>query len=196
LKKLTAALVAVLALTFIAAGAASAQTSGSAPVSAAAAYCVQEGGVVENRIPWYGTNGNDPLQLSGSRDFCRFTSNTDDSRIYVDLQTLYTQTASLAALAYYAEVQPGSCEGNPASCYCSLLGGSDQFGGTTGAGGGWVKREAIDVVLEACIFPDLSTIDSWGLFYHSAGIIRGIDLNGILRYPDPYESAKKKLDAK
>jgi hypothetical protein len=41
-------------------------------------------------------------------------------------------------------------------------------------------------VLEACIFPDMSTIDSWGLTYHSVGIVRGKDLTKVLRYPSPY----------
>jgi hypothetical protein len=46
-----------------------------------------------------------------------------------------------AALAYYAEVTyNGNCNGNPASCYCSQLGGSDLFGGINAAGGGWVKK--------------------------------------------------------
>ena len=27
---------------------------------------------------------------------------------------------------------------------------------------------------------------TFGLFYHSAGIIRGIDLGTVLKYPDPY----------
>jgi putative hemolysin len=161
-----------------------------APSSLAAAYCTQQGGVVELREPWYGTNGGTPLHLTGSQQFCTFTA-SDGSRIYVDLRTLYSVDPSLAALAYYAEQPSGSCGGNPASCYCTLLGGSDQFGGTTGAGGGWVKKGTVDVVLEACIFPDMSTIDSWGLFYHSASIIRGIDLNGVLRYPDPYDSKRK-----
>ncbi|MEO6990531.1 MAG: hypothetical protein ABI346_04885, partial [Candidatus Baltobacteraceae bacterium] len=92
---------------------------------------------------------------------------------------------TLAALAYYAEPAMGSCQGNPASCYCSLLGGSDQFGGTTGAGGGWYLKGAIDETLEACIFPDMSSIDSWGLAYHSAGIIRGKNLANVLRYKGP-----------
>ena len=45
-------------------------------------------------------------------------------------------------------------------------------------------------VLEACIFPDMSSIDSWGLAYHSMGIIRGKDLSKVLRYADPYSAAK------
>jgi hypothetical protein len=30
-------------------------------------------------------------------------------------------------------------------------------------------------------------IDSYGLFYHSAGIIRGQNLDHLLRYPNPYK---------
>jgi hypothetical protein len=36
------------------------------------------------------------------------------------------------------------------------------------------------------VFPDNSTIDSWGLLYHTNGIVRGIDLATVLRYPNPY----------
>jgi len=155
----------------------------------AAAYCTQTGGHVEVRIPEYGMNGPSPLVLSGQHAFCRY--NHDGSRIYVFLDTLYTTLPSLAALAYYAEVQPGSCNGNPASCYCSLLGGSDLFGGANdGNGGAWVRKGGLDPDLETCIFPDLSSIDSWGLTYHSQGIIRGKDLSTVLRYPDPYAKPK------
>jgi hypothetical protein len=45
----------------------------------------------------------------------------------------------------------------------------------------------VDQTLEACIFPDLSSIDSWGLTYHSQGIIRGIDLGTVLRYKNPFK---------
>ena len=43
-----------------------------------------------------------------------------------------------------------------------------------------------DADLEACIFPDLSSIDSWGLTYHAYGTIRGIDLSTVLRYHKPH----------
>jgi putative hemolysin len=157
-----------------------------------AAYCLSKGGEVDIRQPYFNTNASeqDWLQLAGAREFCRFISEKDGSRIYVLLSTLYTQKPSLAALAYYAKVQPGSCNGNPASCYCSLLGGSDSFGGINLNGGGWVKKsDPVFTVLESCIFPDMSSIDSFGLFYHSAGIIRGTNLSKVLRYKDPY--AKK-----
>ena len=61
---------------------------------------------------------------------------SDCSRIHLFVDTLYSTQPTLAALAYYAQVPLGQCGGNPASCYCTLLGGSDQFGGTSGAGHG------------------------------------------------------------
>ena len=152
---------------------------------AAAQYCMSTGGEVEGRVAVYGSNGNQLLFLAGIREFCQYTAR-DGSRIHLLTTTLYALKPTLAALAYYAQVQPGNCNGNPASCYCTLLGGSDQFGGTTGAGGGWYLKGAIDETLEACIFPDLSSIDSWGLFYHSAGIIRGKNLAKVLRFKNPY----------
>jgi putative hemolysin len=152
-------------------------------------YCTSTGGAVEIRIPVYGTNGGiqNWLRLDGSREFCQYTSSSDGSRIHLSLETLFTQKPTLAALAYYAQTAwNGQGQGNPASLYCTQLGGSDLFGGINAAGGGWVEFHTTDEVLEACIFPDLSTIDSWGLFYHSAGIIRGADLSTVLKYPNPY----------
>lgn len=152
---------------------------------AAAAYCVKTGGEVETRIAVYGSNGPTLLTLAGIRQFCQYTA-SDGSRIHVLTTTLFALKPTLAALAYYAKVPLGQCNGNPASCYCTLLGGSDQFGGTTGAGGGWYLKGSIDETLEACIFPDMSSIDSWGLTYHSAGIIRGKNLARVLRFKNPF----------
>lgn len=149
---------------------------------AAAAYCHQTGGEVEVRHAVYGSNGPSLLFLSGIKSFCQYTRKKDGSRIHILLSTLYTTKPSLAALAYILKPPVGSCQGNPASCYCSYLGGSDQFGGSTGAGGGWYEKKAIDQTLEACIFPDMSSIDSWGLAYHANGIIRGINLEKVMRY--------------
>jgi len=154
----------------------------------ASAYCEQTGGKVIDRAPMYGTNGPPQtwLRLTGTRKFCQYTSSKDGSRIHVLLETLYATTPSLAALAYYAKVAPvQGGNGNPASYYCSQLGGSDLFGGVNAAGGGWFGHGSQDAVLEACIFPDMSSIDSWGLYYDSAGIVRGIDLSTVLRYAAP-----------
>jgi putative hemolysin len=151
--------------------------------TAAQTYCTSNGGVVETRQPYFGTNFGNPLRLAGSRQFCQFTAR-DGSRIHILLSTLYATKPTLAALAYYAKVplaSPGN-GANPASFYCTQLGGSDQFGGVNIGGGGWVLWGSIDESLEACIFPDMSSIDSWGLAYHSASIIRGINLGRVMRY--------------
>ncbi len=177
----------------LAGGAATASSNAAADkddAQSAADYCVKKGGEVDDREPYFNTN-DDPqnwLRLAGEKQFCKFTSQKDGSRIYVLLSTLYTDRPSLAALAYYAEVPLGSgCNGNPASCYCSQLGGSDLFGGINLNGGGWVKKsDPVDTVLESCIFPDMSTIDSWGLTYHSVGIVRGKNLANVMRYKNPY----------
>ena len=157
---------------------------------APANYCVKKGGEVDVRVAYYNTNDNNPqnwIRLSGRRTFCKFTLPADGSRIHVLLSTLYARQPTLAALAYYAKVPYKTCNANPASCYCSQLGGSDLFGGINPNGGGWVQMsDPVDTVLEACIMPDMSTIDSWGLTYHQANIIRGKNLKGVLRFPDPY----------
>ncbi len=150
------------------------------------AYCTQTGGTLETRLPYYGTNGSNPLRLAGSQPFCAYTDKTGAS-IHLLLATLITQKPTLAALAYYAQVpyQGANCQGSPGSCYCSQLGGTDLFGGINAGGGGWVLATNPADVLDACIFPDLSSIDSYGLFYHSAGIVRGKDLAKVLRYKNP-----------
>src|ERR1700729_1199929 len=153
--------------------------------SEAAAYCTKTHGEVEVRRPVYGSNGSSLLFLAGKQSFCQYTSKKDGSRIHILLATLYTKKPSLAALAYILAPPTGSCQGNPASCYCTQLGGSDQFGGTSGAGGGWYEKKGVDQTLEACIFPDMSSIDSWGLAYHANGIIRGVNLDKVMRYKYP-----------
>jgi hypothetical protein len=152
---------------------------------AAANYCTATGGVVYMRQATADTNGGPTFPLAFSRPFCQYTSAKDGSRIHVLLDTLFTTKPTLAALAYYAKLPTGTCNGNPASCYCSLLGGSDLFGGINASGGGWVNDNSVDQVLEACIFPDMSSIDSWGLAYNANGDIRGINLSYVLRYKNP-----------
>jgi putative hemolysin len=176
-------------------GSSAAQTSNSKPAAASpsesekAAYCTSTGGEVEFRKPYYNTN-SDPSQwlvLAGGEGFCQYTKKWGGSRIHISLNSLSATEPSLAALAYYAKVQwNGQGNGNPASFYCTQLGGSDSFGGVNPFGGGWVKFGATDEVLEACIFPDNSTIDSWGLLYHSVGIIRGTNLAKVLKFKNPY----------
>ena len=177
------------ATTIVAFGQTSATKTANAPtVGPKEAYCTATGGLVEVRHAVFGTNGppQDWLPLSTVEGFCQYTSADDGSRIHVSLLTLYTAKPTLAALAYYAEPQyNGTCQGNPASCYCTQIGGAE-IGATDLAGGAWVTQGGIDDLLEACIFPDNSTIDSWGLLYHSVGTIRGTDLSTVLKYSNPY----------
>ena len=179
-------IIAVFAMLLLG-SAAAARASEDAGTGPAARYCVEKGGVVQTRIPTYGTNGSNPLTLAYPQQFCDFTARNGDSSIYVKLDTLFSRQPTLAALAYYAEVPFNSsgCNGGPGSCYCAQLGGTDAFGGINSAGGGWVLSTDSTDVLDACIFPDLSVIDSYGLFYHSAGIILGRNLVGRLRYKNP-----------
>jgi putative hemolysin len=161
----------------------------------AATYCAEQGGAVLTRYPAYDAYGANPLRLAGARQFCEFTAQ-DGSRISVALDTLHAEQPTLAAMAYLAKppLKPGGAPGaNPSSLYCTQLGGTDLFGGVSAAGGGWVAEGKADDVLAECVFPDLSSIDSWGLTYHSNGTIRGADLTAKFRYrpttPPPAFSA-------
>jgi hypothetical protein len=108
--------------------------------AAAVTYCRQTHGEVEVRRAVYGSNGSTLFFLAGVAHFCQYTRKKDGSRIHILLSTLYTTKATLAALAYYLKPPVGSCQGNPASCYCFHLGGSDQFGGSTGDGEAVTRR--------------------------------------------------------
>lgn len=152
---------------------------------AAATYCKSKGGVVQTLIPWSTTKQGTSFQLAGSAGFCRFTAK-DKSFIYVRLTTIYSTKPTLAALAYYAKTPLNkTCSeylANPAVCYCNQqLGGSDFYL----RGGSWVvsgQKPNPNNTFPVCVFSDLSIIDSWGLAYHSHGIIRGANLANIFRY--------------
>ena len=72
---------------------------GADNTGAAAEYCKNNGGAVETRYPFYGTNNTDPLQLAGSLQVCTFTLQADGSRIFVAVDTLYTNQPTLASIA-------------------------------------------------------------------------------------------------
>lgn len=182
----------MVALLSVASGVAmhsAAQTSkaGDSEPSPKESYCHSTGGMIEVRHAVFGTNDSRQswLWLGAQEEFCQYTA-SDGSRIHLSLETLTQKRPTLAALAYYAQVPwNGKGNGNPASFYCTQLGGAE-IGATDFAGGGWVAKGGIDEILEACIFPDNSTIDSWGLLYHSVSIIRGADLSTVLKYSNPY----------
>jgi putative hemolysin len=174
---------AVLATGLLAAAAATAQ--GATPASWTK-YCRSQGGVVQVRTPAADTNSPPMIRLAGSVPFCRFTGTQggSTSSISVDLRTLVSTKPTLAALAYLEKPNAGRIPGNvnPASIYCSRLGGSDQFGGQGLGGGGWIVGRSANTVLQACVFPDGSIIDSFGILYHSQDVVRGADLTTRFRY--------------
>jgi putative hemolysin len=173
--------------TTTAAGATAPATTTAATEADASAYCTSKGGTVQTRDAMWGTNGAQAQweSLGRSTAMCRFQTLHDNanSRIYVDLTTLFTQSPTLASVAYLSKVPPKpTVAGNPATIYCAALGGSSQFG-TGAAGGGWVnKDDPDDTVVALCVFPDGSFIDEWGLTYYAGGVVRGIDLSKAFRY--------------
>jgi hypothetical protein len=171
----------------------------SAPVAAqdsgqsdAAAYCESVGGTVVKRQATLNADGDESswVRLGEAFDTCMFTSGEGDSasQITVDLHTIYSEEPTLAGLAYLSAVpssNSGAAGSNPASSYCpDDVGGTEAFG-TAGTGGWVIEDPGMDIqylVVNLCVFADRSAIDDFGLFYHSAGEIRGIDLSTVMRY--------------
>jgi putative hemolysin len=169
--------------------------------SAAADYCVAQGGRVITRRPVYGTNQpeSDQIPLRTTMQFCNFehreVENPDTgfrSQIEIDVDSLYADAPTLALLAYL-QASPPDLTGvkvgvNPSTVHCGQLGGSTIFGRTDDpSGGGWVKAagdttNAFDV-MALCLFADGSAIDTWGITYRSdGGTIRGVPLEEVARY--------------
>lgn len=171
----------------------SATATSSGGDSGGAAYCESKGGDVQTRDATFGTNGDQTgwLPLAGTTQVCRFQADDEArSRIYVDFATLTSARPTLAGLAYLSRppVPTSSGGANPATGYCTKLGGSSTFGEISASGGGWVnKDDPDDIVVNLCVFPDESFIDEWGLAYHAGGVVRGQDLTQVMTYqpPDP-----------
>jgi putative hemolysin len=148
-------------------------------------YCTSTGGVSARMHPWSGTNNDASqwMEYGGKRLACTYTAE-DTSQITIFEETLESKRPTMAALAYYAEVPPTGGQGNPSLAYCVQLGGAWQVGNGLD-GGGWTTGRG-QRVYSMCVFGDGSAIDTWGLFYHSANIVRGIDLATVLKFADPY----------
>lgn len=166
------------------------QTAAPAPLddNAAAAYCIEQGGVVRERVAVL--NPDSPqdqwVVLGASKQFCEFTGGEGadpDTWISISLDTLYAEPPTLAALAYLTKpALPEMTDGsNPSATYCLHLGGAY---GLAGSPGGWVTDAPAPAtqVESYCVFGDGSMIDAWGLTYHTGDVIRGADLAPILRY--------------
>ena len=166
---------------------ASTTSASQAALAAARDYCTSKGGTVQTREATWGTNGAEAqwVSLGRTTEVCRFQTlqDNDNSRIYVDLQSLHSQGPTLASVAYLSKVTPkATTGGNPATANCAALSGSSQFGSGAG-GGGWVdKADSTDPIVNLCVFPDQSFIDEWGITYYAGGVVRGIDLAKVFRY--------------
>lgn len=149
-------------------------------------YCASNGGVLTTVYPYANTNADASqwIRYGGSTKVCTFTDG-DGASINVWAGTLTSRKPTMAALAYYAKVPwNGQGHGNPAWLYCIQLGGTEQIG-VVGSGSGWATAPGADQRY-MCHFADGSAIDDWGLLYHANDIIRGKDLDGILRFANPY----------
>jgi hypothetical protein len=172
----------------IAAPATAARAAAPDSLTAASNYCRKTGGKVQVRDAWYTNNAGGQVRLNASATFCHYQAK-DKSTIDLDVNTLYSTKPTLAALAYFAELKlKKECSkylADPAVCYCRQeLFGADFFT----IGGSWVpegQRPSGNNRTPFCVFSDFSVIDSWGLTYHSAGIVRGMDLSKVLRYKLP-----------
>lgn len=154
---------------------------------AAAEWCASHGGAVVDRYPASMASTDTPIPLGPPVRFCEFTggqgADPADSRISVRLTTLASTEASMAATAYLTKPAMPESGGsaNPASVYCADLGGTE-IGGQLAPDGGWVNGSDAKDVIQMCVFPDLSIIDSWGLAYHTMGTIRGANLEPLFRW--------------
>lgn len=154
---------------------------------AAAQWCASHQGTVVDRYPASNASSDAPVAMGPTVRFCEFTggegAEPPDSRISVRLTTLASDQPSMAATAYFTkpELAENGGSANPASVYCAALGGVE-MGGQLAPDSGWVNGADATDVVQMCVFPDLSIIDSWGLAYHTMGTIRGADLEPLFRW--------------
>jgi putative hemolysin len=180
------ALLAVVALAVVSAGSLSWGTATAQEEPSGTAWCARHGGKVVARYPARNVSSGSPVALSHAVRFCEFTggdgADPPDSRISVRMTTLAASELSMAASAYLTKPAMPESGGsaNPASVYCASLGGAE-IGGVLAPDGGWVNTIHADDVVQMCVFPDLSIIDSWGLAYHTMGTIRGANLGPLFR---------------
>jgi hypothetical protein len=153
-------------------------------------YCTEQDGMLVERVPTWNTNADPSARpaMGAPMTFCEFEMGEGDqtTRISVDLVTLYSEGPTLAGVAYLSRIPvtlPPEPSANPAEYNCRVgLDGTSDFGNTA-AGGGWVNQSVPTfVVMDECVFADMSAIDEFGIFYYANGTIRGADLATKMRY--------------
>jgi putative hemolysin len=178
---------ALSALTVTFAGSVFSPSVSAQDEAAEAKWCTDHGGTVVDRYPASMASSDKPVAFGSPVPFCEFTggkgADPADSRISVRLSTIASDQPSMAATAYFSKPAMPESGGsaNPASVYCADLGGAE-IGRQLAPEGGWVNSDDAKDVIELCVFPDLSIIDSWGLAYHTMGTVRGADLASAFRW--------------
>ncbi|MFD8309050.1 DUF333 domain-containing protein [Streptomyces sp. NPDC059690] len=168
---------AVLLTAGIAVSSPTAATNATAPASPKS-WCTAKGGKpVDYSYSHRHTNRSLPASPGGHTLMCEFTNTKDDTSITVAADTLTADTPTLAALAYtFKPKKRPWTGGNPATQYCTDLGGSVQFGDDGSRAPSQRKNPAPDQFIGMCVFADQSMIDEWGLFSHLGDVMRGADL--------------------
>jgi putative hemolysin len=149
-------------------------------------WCTQHGGRIVAYSAWYDINAPQPTPLGPPQTMCRFTRSSDSTMILVAADTLASQQPTMAELAYTYKPDASkrtTQDLNPATWYCELIGGTEQFGDSPADVGGWAPSSEAHPTefIGMCVFADRSMIDEWGLDYHTHGIVRGADLAGKWR---------------
>ncbi|KNB50643.1 hypothetical protein AC230_20970 [Streptomyces caatingaensis] len=158
-----------------------------------ASWCARQGGHPAAYRAYY-DNGARLTPLGAVRELCHFQSAQDHTQLVLPTDTLAADAPTLASLAYLRKpALPTHPVGNPSSAYCAKLGGTTRFGDRASDTGGWIRQgDPVDRdhLHTMCVFADASAIDAWGLTYHTAGVIRGADLEKKFRAPVPPAAAE------
>ena len=153
-------------------------SAAAAPISNPAAYCKAKGGQVE--VYEYVSSGGEFAKQARVCNFPDASGQDPDGHELVELSTLFTTKATLAALAYYGKPawDGKRASGSPAKDYCLQLGAAATVRGV------W-KLDPASGEFGLCMFEDGSFMEEWTLFYNQAGIIRGVDLGTVMRFRNP-----------
>jgi len=134
-------------------------------------FCEQQNGTVLTIGVWNDLPPNGK-QIGDLRQICKI----EPGNWIVDLTTLTEPNATMAILAFNAKIPPhNSSSANPATLYCiQQLGGAAVDAVTQGRlqwfiydtnNDSWNPNSGMSM----CVFPDLSSMEEWTLFYHAVG---------------------------
>ena len=151
--------------------------------AAAERYCTDQGGMLVDRVATWNTNARPVdqwLQLAGRdavvrvRDGPRRPDHADLGRPRHPV----LGGADPGGRRLPVEGHAGRCRRSPAptrpSTTAARAWAEPSTFGDGAAGGGWVDAsQPVFVVMDLCVFEDMSAIDAFGLLYHADGTVRG-----------------------